>query len=211
MGKEGQICFLWWVFFCLFCFSIKKGRVAWERLSVVENTEVLEASRDTWGMKRKCWGPLYSPWAFVSEQPLHWPGSLRWRWECPPRDCPSLLLCWHPGHRWDPGTKQNQTSAAGATRRGQCSGYGRNWLLWFVEQGENGFDTHVSSPRAQAHIQHPTANTNNAAWLVRNAAKMNNFSERSWLYEGVENNSLTLVISTVLGPISAPTNKETNN
>lgn len=92
-----------------------------------------------------------------------------------------------------------------------CSGYGNNWLLWFVEQGENGFDTHISSPKAQAHIQHPTSNTNNAVWLVRNAAKMNNFTGRSRLYEWIENNSLTLVISTVLRPISAPPNKETNN
>lgn len=40
---------------------------------------------------------------------------------------------------------------------------------------------------------------------------MNNVGERSWLHEWRENNSLTLVISTVLGPISAPANKETNN
>lgn len=61
-----------------------------------------------------------------------------------------------------------------------CSGYGNNWLLWLVEQGENGFDTHISSPKSQAHIQHPTANTNNAAWLVRNAAKMTQLQWKEW-------------------------------
>lgn len=49
MGRGGQIWFLGWVFFRLFCFYIKRGRVISERLSVVANMEVLEASRDTGG------------------------------------------------------------------------------------------------------------------------------------------------------------------